>query len=84
MMMEDCMTLMVLTPEQTLLEQPVSKVSLPGSKGRFMVLKGHAPLISSLEGGEIVYMSSGKEDRLVIASGFVEVNADRITVCAEV
>lgn len=80
----DEMTLIVLTPEKTVLEQPVSKVSLPGSKGRFTVLKSHAPLISSLEEGELVYMTGGVEDRIEIISGFVEVNADRITVCAEV
>lgn len=37
----------ILTPEKVLIEAQVSKVSLPATKGRFMVLKGHAPLISS-------------------------------------
>ena len=50
----DVITLVVLTPESALLEKRVSKVSLPGTKGRFMVLKSHAPLISSLDEGYIV------------------------------
>lgn len=78
------MTLTVLTPEKTLLETRVSKVSLPGSKGSFMVLRNHAPVISSLTEGELVYMSENNEERIHILAGFVEVNDNRITVCAEV
>ena len=78
------MTLTVLTPEKTLLETRVSKVSLPGSKGCFLVLRNHAPVISSLTEGELVYMSENKEERIHILAGFVEVNDNRITVCAEV
>ena len=78
------MTLAVLTPERMLLEAGVSKVSLPGSKGGFMVLKDHAPVISSLEEGDVVYMSDGVEGKVHILAGFVEVNDNRITVCAEV
>lgn len=79
----DEMTLVVMTPEKTRLEIPVSMVSLPGSKGRFAVLKNHAPLISSLEEGDVVYVSEGVEGRIQIISGFVEVKENRITVCAE-
>ena len=80
----DIMTLKVLTPENTLLEAEVSKVALPGSKGRFMVLRNHAPVISSLEEGDIVYTSAGEEGRIHVLAGFVEVNANIVTVCAEV
>ena len=78
------MILSVLTPEKTLLEAKVSKVELPGSKGRFMVLCSHAPVISSLVEGDVVYMSEGVGNRIHVLSGFVEVNENRITVCAEV
>ena len=80
----DTMTLTVLTPEKTLLEAGVSKVSLPGSKGSFMVLRNHAPVISSLTEGDVVYMSEDKEGRIHVLAGFVEINDNRITVCAEV
>lgn len=84
--MKQCISMMlsVLTPEKTLLEAEVSKVELPGSKGRFMVLGNHAPIISSLTEGDVVYVSEGVEGRISILSGFVEVNENRITVCAEV
>lgn len=79
----DCISLTVLTPEATLMERRVSKVTLPGSKGRFMILKDHAPLISSLEEGDVVFESQGVEEKVRISSGFVEVNANIVTVCAE-
>lgn len=80
----DTMTLTVLTPEKTLLEAGVSSVSLPGSKGRFMVLRNHAPVISSLTEGDLMYVSDQTEGRIHLLAGFVEVKDNVITVCAEV
>ncbi len=80
---KDNIFLEILTPEKTVLEIMVSKVSLPGSKGRFMVLRGHIPLISLLDAGDVTYMSGGTEGRFSLSSGFVEINNDRVTVCAE-
>lgn len=84
MSVKDPISLRVLTPEKVLCEVNVTKVSLPGAQGRFMILKNHAPIISSLEEGDVVYESQGKEDRIHINSGFVEVNANTIIICAEV
>lgn len=84
MVLGDNMNLKVLTPERTLLDIQVSKVSLPGSRSAFMVLRNHAPIISSLECGVITYMSDGKEGSFSIKSGFVEVKDNVIVVCAEV
>ena len=84
MAMTDCIFLTVLTPEKTLLEVNVSKVELPGAKGRFMVLRNHIPLISSLVEGTVAYMSEGKERRIEVRSGFVEINDNKVVVCAEV
>ena len=79
----DCILLMVYSPERTILEKMVSKASLPGSAGRFMVLKDHAPLISSLEAGRITFMSGSVEENIDIVSGFVEIAYNKVTVCAE-
>ena len=75
---------MVLTPQEILFEGLVEKVELPGDKGRFMVLRNHAPIISSLSAGEIVYVSAGVEDRVAIAAGFVRVSDNEVVVCAEI
>lgn len=79
----DTILLTIHSPERTILERMVSKVSLPGTKGRFMVLKDHAPLISSLEAGRISFMSSGVEECVDIQSGFVEIAFNKIIVCVE-
>ena len=79
----DIISLMVLTPERTVCQKMVSKVSLPGTLGRFMVLRNHAPLISSLEEGRIIYVSDSVEGNIDIAGGFVEIADNKVIVCAE-
>ena len=79
----DNILLIIYSPERTILEKMVCKVSLPGTKGRFMVLKDHAPLISSLEEGRIAFTSAGVEENVDIRSGFVEIAYNKVTVCVE-
>lgn len=78
------MILVVLSPEKELLRCEVTAVELPGTKGRFMVWPGHAPLLSSLRNGVIRYDPEGSAARenLPINGGFVEIIDDEITVCA--
>ena len=80
----DVIKLHIVSPEGTLVEQAVSAVTLPGTIGPFQVLKDHAAIISSLEKGDIVYVSEGKESRLSISEGFVEVRDNQVDVCVEV
>ena len=79
------MTLIVLSPEKQLLSCEVTAVELPGTKGRFMVLKGHAALLSSLVAGSVRYDREGSDSReeLEIKGGFVEVMNDVITLCVD-
>ena len=75
----------IISPVGTIVSQKVHKVELPGAVGRFMVLKDHASLVSSLVKGEIVYGSGEGEDGSVpILSGFVEVTGNHVTACVEV
>ncbi|MGM9735785.1 MAG: hypothetical protein ACI3ZL_05175 [Candidatus Cryptobacteroides sp.] len=80
----DIISLTILSPERTVLETTVSQVELPGVKGRFTVLRNHAPLISSLAEGKVAYVSEGVMASVDILSGFVEINDNVVTVCAEV
>ena len=80
----DVIQLHIVSPEGTLVEQAVSAVTLPGTIGPFEVLKDHAALISSLEKGDIVYVADGRENRLPIAEGFVEVRDNQVVACVEV
>ena len=76
--------LVVLTPQKTLLEAYVDKVTLPASKGQFMVLYNHAPVITSLEEGKLIYETDQKQEVIEILGGFAEVDENVVTVCAEV
>ena len=76
--------LVVLTPQKALLETYVDKVTLPASKGQFMVLYNHAPVITSLEEGRLIYEADQKQEFIEIFSGFAEVVDNLVTVCAEV
>lgn len=75
----------IITPEGTLVHKNVGRVELPGTMGRFMVLKDHAPLITALVKGEIVYgPGEDKDDETVgISSGFVEICGNHVTACVE-
>ena len=76
--------LSVHSPEGILVQAEACMVELPGAKGRFVVLEDHAPLISSLVKGNIVYRSEdGKEESLPIDSGFVEICDNHVSACVE-
>ena len=49
-----------------------------------MVLRNHAPLITTLDRGYVKYESEGVEGSVAITAGFVEVKENTVTVCAEV
>lgn len=78
------MMLEILSLEQKLFSGEVESVTLPGTLGEFTVLKRHAPLISSLNQGEIKYrLKNGDEQRVAIRNGFVEVLKNHVSVCIE-
>lgn len=77
------MKVIIVSPERNLYKGEADSVRLPGAKGRFEVLKGHAPIISSLTAGEVV-VGSKEEHRFAIKSGFVEVKNNEVSICVEV
>ena len=77
------MTLEILSPEKSLFRGTVSCVYVPGKKAPFVILYNHAPIISLLQHGRLVW-NDGESDLYVeITNGFVEVNENVITVCVE-
>lgn len=79
----DVIKLDIISPEGHIVTEMVSKVELPGSAGRFVVLRNHAPLLSSLVKGEIVYETGDGVKTVALSSGFVEVNDNEVNVCVE-
>ncbi|MEN9917916.1 MAG: synthase subunit epsilon [Bacteroidota bacterium] len=76
--------LRIVSPEKTLFDGKALIVKLPGTEGAFSILSGHAPLLSSLKSGEIVYqVEKGSHIHIPITSGFIEVDHNIVTVCVE-
>ena len=78
------LTLEIVTPERSLASEEVDEVQLPGADGYFGVLPGHAPLLATLQVGELWYRIGQEKHYLAIAFGFVEVLPERVTVLAQI
>ncbi len=77
------MKVRIIAPEKVLFEGESESVTFPGINGSFDVLPHHAPLITALQKGIIRYLVNGKEYEQPIDSGFVKIENDIVTVCAE-
>lgn len=75
--------LTIVSPEKELFNGEVESVTLPGTMGSFSILPQHAPIVSSLGAGTLVYVTGGEEHALDIQSGFVEMSNGKVTVCIE-
>jgi F-type H+-transporting ATPase subunit epsilon len=70
----------VVTPEQTSLDHPVSFVVLPLTDGEIGIGPGHSPLIGRLGYGEMRLTRNGSVDRYYIDGGFVQVADNVVSV----
>ena len=84
MALPTAITLEIVTPERAIASEQVDEVQLPGSEGYFGVLPGHAPLLATLQVGELWYRIGQDKHYLAVAFGFAEVLPDRVTVLAQI
>jgi F-type H+-transporting ATPase subunit epsilon len=78
------MKLEIISPHGVVLQKETAQVSLPGTVGTFTVLHNHAPIISTLREGKIVYQTHEKtEEEFEIEKGVVEVKKNRVMVFVE-
>ena len=82
-MKDNELILKVLTPEGAVFEGAVEAVFLPGTKGRFEVLPGHAPIISSLDAGSVTWRSEGKESEISIKTGALILDKNELKLCVQ-
>jgi F-type H+-transporting ATPase subunit epsilon len=73
----------ILTPHGSLFEGEVTGVKLPGTQGSFEVKANHAPIVSTLEKGNVLVRKDDGDTNFMISGGFVEVNNNRLTLLAE-
>ncbi len=74
----------VVTPEARVVSEVVDEIVLPGSEGSLGVLPGHAPLLTGLGIGEVMYRRGTVRRFVAIAWGFAEVLPDRVSILAEI
>ena len=77
------LTLNIVTPDQARSFE-VDEVALPCREGDFGVLPGHTPLLAVLGAGELWYRQGQDKHYLAIAFGFAEVQAERVTILAQI
>jgi F-type H+-transporting ATPase subunit epsilon len=74
-------TVEILTPEKKLYSGKASLVKVPGSNGSFEILRNHAPIISTLEKGQIKIVNENEQPVFFdISSGVIEVHKNIITI----
>lgn len=73
------LTLKIVSPERIEFTGNVESVKVPGTKGNFEILSGHAPIISTLQKGVVEYDGQ----HLDILGGFVEVQQNEVSLCVE-
>ena len=78
------MQLVILTPGKEVYNGEVKSVKVPGTTGQFEVLNGHAPIVSSLEMGDIrVIDSAGETMNFNIQKGFIEVINNEVAILVQ-
>jgi F-type H+-transporting ATPase subunit epsilon len=78
------MYLEILTPDKTVFSGNINSITVPGTKGPFTVLNNHAPIISTLEEGELSLLTTtGLDLFYIISQGMIEVNQNKIMVLVE-
>lgn len=73
----------VVTAERVVYSEEVDVVVAPGIEGQLGILPHHAPLMTTLEPGELLVRKDGEESSMAITGGFLEVRPDRVIVLAD-
>ncbi len=79
------MYLEIITPEKKVFEGEVLSVKVPGTMGSFEILNNHAPIVSSLDKGEVkVKTSKGETLQYQVEGGVLEMMKNKVSLLIEV
>ena len=82
--MENKTTLEVITPTQTMINEEVEMVVVPGSEGHFGVLPLHAHTLSTLNRGIVtVYENNDASNEIIIDGGIADVTPQGCSILVE-
>lgn len=77
------MFLEIVTPMRRVFEGEVNIVTFPGVDGSFQVMNDHAPLVSTLKNGKVVYKDKQGSHTVAITGGVVEVLNNKVVLLAD-
>jgi len=72
----------IVTPERTVYSEDAEFVVVPGTEGSLGILPQHSPLVSGLNIGILKVIYNGKETKMAVSGGFMEVNNNKVVVLA--
>ena len=82
--MADKLSLEVVTPFRTVLNEDVDSVTLPGIEGELGILPEHVPLLTTLDAGIMSYVNdSGNTQAIAVHWGYAQVDRNNVRVLAE-
>ncbi len=73
----------VVTTEKMLYSDDVDMILAWGVEGQLGILPHHAPLMTMLQPGDLVFRKAGKEESLLISGGSLEVRPDKAVVLVD-
>ena len=73
----------IVSAERVVYSDEVDVVILPGIEGKLAVLPQHAPLLTTLQPGDLTVRKGGEEQSMFVSGGFLEVMQNRVTVLAD-
>lgn len=77
-------TLKIVTPNEIVFEGNVEHTMVPAALGYMGILASHAPLVSPITSGKLVFREPGeKTTTLQVEGGFLEVRKDRVLVLTD-
>jgi F-type H+-transporting ATPase subunit epsilon len=75
--------LQIVTAQQTVFDEDVTALTLPGADGSFGVLANHAPIVAVLRDGQMTIRRGQREEYVRIGGGFLEMSSNRATVLVD-
>jgi len=73
----------LVSPERRLASAEVEAVEIPAAEGNMTAMADHAPTITTLRPGLLGVSGPDGKSEYVVTGGFVEINAEGISVLAE-
>ena len=78
------MNITVLTPDKEIFKGAITSIKVPGVGGKFQVLRNHAPIVSALSKGDVIFVKEGGEKmKITIEKGFIEVLNNEVSLLVQ-